>query len=190
MNITSEKAERALKSAHDWITKHKAGINEVIKAGEAAGLPFVISLAEGRLANDGSGHVEVAGVPVMLLAAAAGTVGAATGYLDEYGPHVGSAAAGCWGAFAADAGRQLGLKMRAKAGLAIQPALLSQNALNDVNKFLAGKGLQLKAFVPTGEHGQGARVGAAQEQYAQVGARPEVFTAERLANIAENPTGE
>lgn len=185
-NIPIEKAERALKSAHTWITKHKSGLNEVVKAGEAAGLPFVIALAEGRLAGDGSGHVEIGGVPVMLLAAAAGTVSAATGWLDEYGHHIGSAAAGCWGAFASDAGRQIGLKMRARAGLAIQPALLSDAALADVNKYLLTKGLTLKAW----DGKQGARVGRSQEQYAAVGGAPQVFTAERLAQIAENPTGE
>ena len=182
-NIAGEAAERALKHARTWIEKHKSGLNEVVKAGEAAGLPFVIGLAEGRLAADGSGHVEVAGVPVMLLAAAAGTVVSATGYLEEYGTHVGSAAAGCWGSFSGDAGRQIGLKMRAKAELPVQPALLSQSALNEVNKYLATKGKQLTAF--TGAN-QGARVGL--EQYAQVGAAP-VFTTATLDAIAANPAG-
>ena len=186
-NIATASAEKALKSAKAWITAHKAGINEVVKAGEAAGLPFVIALAEGRLANDGSGHVEVAGAPVMLLAAAAGTIGAATGWLDEYGSHVGSAAAGCWGAFAADAGRQIGLKMRAKAGKPVQAALLSQHALDQVNKYLAAKGQKLLPADITGKGGQGARVGT--EQYATVGGVPQVFDAARLDAIANNPTG-
>jgi len=183
-NIAGEAAERALKHARNWIEKHKSGLNEVVKAGEAAGLPFVIGLAEGRLAADGSGHVEVAGVPVMLLAAAAGTVVSATGYLDEYGSHVGSAAAGCWGSFSGDAGRQIGLKMRAKAELPVQAALLSQSALNEVNKYLAGKGKTLTAF--SGAN-QGARVGL--EQYAQIGAQPAPFTVATLDAIAANPTG-
>lgn len=183
-NIAGEAAERALKHARTWIEKHKSGINEVVKAGEAAGLPFVVGLVEGRMAKDGSGHVEIAGVPVMLLAAAGGTVVAATGYTDEYGPHIGNAAAGCWGSFAGDAGRQIGLKMRAKAELPIQAALLSQSALNEVNKYLAGKGKQLTPFAGTN---QGARVGL--EQYAQVGAQPQVFTTATLDAIAANPTG-
>jgi len=183
-NIAVAKAQHALKRAETWIKAHKSGLNEVVKAGEAAGLPFVVALAEGRLANDGSGHVEIGGVPVMLLTAAAGTVISATGYADEFGPHIGSAAAGCWGAFAADAGRQIGLKMRAKAGLPIQAALISRHALDDVNKYLASKGLQLKAADTAG-----ARVGGTQEQIMQVGAEP-VFTAERLAQISDNPTGE
>jgi hypothetical protein len=182
-NIAGEAAERALKHARTWIEKHKSGLNEVVKAGEAAGLPFLIGLAEGRLAADGSGHVEVAGIPVMLLAAAGGTVVAATGYTDEYGPHIGSSAAGCWGSFAGDAGRQIGLKMRAKAELPVQAALLSQSALNDVNKYLAGKG---KALVPFAGANQGARVG--NEQFATLGATP-VFTAASLDAIAANPTG-
>ena len=182
-NIAGEAAERALKHARTWIEKHKSGLNEVVKAGEAAGLPFVIGLAEGRLAQDGSGHVEIAGVPVMLGAAALATVVAATGYTDEYGPHIGNAAAGCWGSFSGDAGRQIGLKMRAKAELPVQAAMLSQSALNEVNKYLLGKGKTLTAF--TGAN-QGARVGL--EQYAQVGEAP-VFTAATLDAIAANPTG-
>jgi hypothetical protein len=184
-NIAGEAAERALKHARTWIEKHKSGLNEVVKAGEAAGLPFVIGLAEGRLAADGSGHVEIAGCPVMLLAAAAGTVVSATGYLDEYGIHVGSAAAGCWGSFSGDAGRQIGLKMRAKAGYAIQPALLSQNSLNEVNKYLGAQSPPKKLELFTGAN-QGARVGL--EQYAQVGAAP-VFTTATLDAIAANPAG-
>jgi hypothetical protein len=184
-DIEIKSAHKALKSAKDWIEKHKRGINEVIKAGEATGLPFVIALAEGYGAQDGSGHVEIAGVPVMLIAAAGGTLGAATGWLEEYGAHVGSSAAGCWGAFAADAGRQLGLKLRAKAGKPIQAALLSQHALNDVNKYLAAKNMTLKASDVS--KGQGARVGT--EQYAQVGAAP-VFDAARLDAIADSPTGQ
>ena len=185
-NIAVQSAERALKSAKNWIEEHKKGINEVIKAGEASGLPFVVALGEGYLAQDGSGHIEIGGAPLMLIAAAGGTLGAATGWLKEYGSHVGSAAAGCWGAFAADSGRQLGLKMRAKAGKPVQAALLSQNALNDVNKYLASKNMQLKAADVTGARGQGARVGA--EQYAQVGGSP-VFDAARLDDIANNPAG-
>ena len=180
-NLSSAQIQRTMKHAKVWIEKHKAGIGEVVKAGEASGLPFIIGLAEGRLANDGSGHVAVAGAPVMLLAAGLGTVGAASGYLDEYGTHVGNAAAGCWGAFAADAGRQIGLKMRAVAGKNIQSALLTRAALDEVNAKLAKKNMTLKE-APVG----GARVGVGVEQYANVGAAP-VFTAERLAQIAEHP---
>ena len=46
-SISGEKAERALKHAGAWIAKHKSGLNEVVKAGEAAGLPFLIAAAEG-----------------------------------------------------------------------------------------------------------------------------------------------
>ena len=40
-SISGEKAERALKHAGAWIAKHKSGLNEVVKAAEAAGLPFI-----------------------------------------------------------------------------------------------------------------------------------------------------
>ena len=187
-SISGEKAERALKHAGAWIAKHKSGLNEVVKAGEAAGLPFIIAAAEGYAAQDGSGHVEIAGAPVMLIAAAAGTVAAATGYLDEYGSHVGSAASGCWGAFAADAGRQIGLKMRAKAGKPVQAALLSQHALTEVNKYLATKGQTLQLADTTAmPHGQGARVGT--EQYATVGEQPRAFDAAALDALANAPAG-
>ena len=186
-NVSVEQIRRTLEKSKLWMTKHRAGIGEVVKSGEAAGLPFIVGLVEGRMANDGSGHMAIGGAPVMLLAAAAGTVGAASGYLDEYGTHVGNAAAGCWGAFAADAGRLIGLKMRAVAGKNVQGALLTRAALDEVNAKLAKKGLKMAdgSLIQVKGDPLGARVGGT-EQYAHVGAQP-VFTAERLAQLAEHP---
>ena len=98
-DMTLEQARQLANRAKKFIEEHKQTISELTKAGEAFAAPLALGLLEGRLANDGSGHVQIGGVPLMLLAGGVGAGAAASGYLDEYGTHAGNMAAGLLGSY-------------------------------------------------------------------------------------------
>jgi hypothetical protein len=149
-NVGMAAVQRTLTAAKNFIGAHKQSVAEVTKGVEAFGAPLLVGLAEGRLANDGSGHVHIGGVPLTLGLGGLGLIGAASGYLDEYGTHCGNMAAGLLGSYGADLGRQIGLTMRAKAGKPIVAAMLPAARLLEIQEWatknkvvvdLSGKGL-------------------------------------------------
>ena len=134
-NVGMQAVQRTLTAAKNFIGAHKQSVAEVTKGIEAFGAPLLVGLAEGRLANDGSGHVNIGGVPLMLGLGGLGLIGAASGYLDEYGTHCGNMAAGLLGSYGADLGRQIGLSMRAKAGKPIVAGILPTARLAELNEW-------------------------------------------------------
>lgn len=143
-NVAMDAVGRTLKQAKNFIVAHKSSVAEVVKGMEAFAAPLAVGLVEGRLANDGSGHVNVGGVPLALGLGGLGLIGAASGYLDEYGTHCGNMAAGLLGSYGADLGRQIGLTMRAKAGLGVQSAQLAPAKWADLQAWAAKNGKALK----------------------------------------------
>jgi hypothetical protein len=124
-NVALDAVGRTLKQAKNFIVAHKQSVGEIVKGMEAFAAPLAVGLVEGRLANDGSGHVNVGGVPLTLGLGGLLLVGSASNYLDEYGVHAGNMAAGLLGSYGGDLGRQIGLTMRAKAGQPVQKAQLA-----------------------------------------------------------------
>lgn len=143
-NVAMEAVGRTLKQAKNFIVAHKNSVAEVVKGMEAFAAPLAVGLVEGRLANDGSGHVNVGGVPLTLGLGGLGLIGAASGYLDEYGIHCGNMAAGLLGSYGGDLGRQIGLGMRAKASLPVQRAQLAPAKWADLEKWAIANQKQLK----------------------------------------------
>ena len=172
-HMTMEQARSMALKAKKFITEHKQTIAEMTKAGEAFAAPFALGLLEGRLAQDGSGHINLAGVPLMLLAGGAGAAGAASGYLDEYSTHAGNMAAGLLGSYGGDLGRKMGLKMRAKAGFIPNPGIFSESELKEIQAYWAQKKITAQAN-PVADRGY--RVGFTDQnlpsQFVTIGAAP------------------
>jgi hypothetical protein len=185
-NVTMQAVHRTLTSAKNFISAHKSSVAEVTKGVEALAAPLLVGLAEGRLASDGSGHIHVAGVPLTLGLGGLGLLGAASGYLDEYGVHAGNMAAGLLGSYGADLGRQIGLGMRAKAGKPIVGAMLPTARLveiqtwakaNNVVVDLSGKGLYRVGLTDQNLPSQYVTYGA--------GAAPAPLTAAQLEQMVQ-----
>ena len=143
-NVGMQAVQRTLTAAKNFIGAHKSSVAEITKGVEALAAPLIVGLAEGRLATDGSAHINIGGVPLTLGLGGLGLIGAASGYLDEYGTHCGNMAAGLLGSYGADLGRQLGLTMRAKAGLPVQVAQLAPAKWADIQSWAQKKNVALK----------------------------------------------
>lgn len=184
-NMTMDQARQLANKARKFIEEHKQTIAELTKAGEAFAAPLAIGLLEGRLAKDGSGHIDVGGVPVMLLLGGVGAGAAASGYLDDYGAHAGNMAAGLLGSYGGDLGRQIGLTMRAKAGQPVQMGLLPPAKVVEIKAYAASKGVAL-IEAPLA----GARVGytdqALPSQFVTIGAQPQPLTAAQLDQMVRD----
>jgi hypothetical protein len=184
-NVAMEAVGRTLKQAKNFIVAHKQSVGEVVKGLEAFAAPLAVGLAEGRLANDGSGHVHVGGVPLTLGLGGIAMIGAASGYLEEYGVHCGNMAAGLLGSYGADLGRQIGLGMRAKAGKPIAAGMLSTARLAELNKWANDKGKTLGALSAPGEFRIGLTDQNLPSQYATygAGAAPAPLTSAQLEQM-------
>jgi hypothetical protein len=185
-NVGMQAVARTLTAAKNFIGAHKQSVAEVTKGVEAFGAPLLVGLAEGRLANDGSGHVHIGGVPLTLGLGGLGLLGAASGYLDEYGTHCGNMAAGLLGSYGADLGRQIGLSMRAKAGKPIVAAMLPAARLLEIQEWatknkvvvdLSGKGLYRVGITDQNLPSQYVTYGA--------GAAPAPLTAAQLEQMVQ-----
>lgn len=186
--MTLDQARQLANRAKKFIEEHKTTIAELTKAGEAFAAPLALGLLEGRLAKDGSGHVQIGGVPLMLLAGGAGAGAAASGYLDDYGVHAGNMAAGLLGSYGGDLGRQLGMTMRAKAGQPTQMALLPPSKVVEIKAYAASKNIAL-VEAPLA----GYRVGFTDQnlpsQYVTIGAAPAPLTAAQLEQMVREASG-
>jgi hypothetical protein len=182
-HMTMEQAKSYAVKAKKFISEHKQTIAELTKAGEALGAPLALGLIEGRLARDGSGHIAIAGVPLMLLAGGVGAAGAASGYLEEYGVHAGNMAAGFLGSYGGDLGRKIGLKMRAKAGYQILAGTLAPADVQEIQAYWTAKNITPKA-IPADA---GYRVGLVDmqlpSQYVTIGAAPAPLSASQLEQM-------
>jgi len=183
-NMTLDQARSMAIKAKKFIAEHKATIAELTKAGEAFAAPLALGILEGRLASDGSGHINIAGVPLMLLAGGVGAGAAASGYLDEYGQHTGNMAAGLLGSYGGDLGRKLGLKMRAKAGWIPLAGTLGPADMEEIRQYWTAKGITGKSNKVAD---QGYRVGytdqALPSQYVTIGAAPAPLSAAQLEQM-------
>lgn len=182
-NMTLDQARALAVKAKRFMTEHKQTIAELTKAGEAFAAPLALGILEGRLAGDGSGHINIAGVPLMLLAGGVGAGAAASGYLDDYTAHAGNMAAGLLGSYGGDLGRKLGIKMRAKAGYQILAGTLGPADVQEIQAYWTAKGITPKA----NKADQGFRVGytdqALPSQYVTIGAAPAPLTAAQLEQM-------
>lgn len=179
-NVTMQAAERTLNAAKKYLQSHQATMREVVKGVEGFAAPMLLGIGEGRLANDGSGHVQIAGVPLSLGLGALGIAASAAGYLDDYGTHVGNMATGLLGSYGADLGRQIGLGMRLSAGKSIQPNLLDPIKQKHIETKLAAAGKPIPALAPPA----GVRVGEAfPNQYYTLGATPGHLSAAQLEQM-------
>lgn len=187
-DMTLEQARQLAHKAKKFIEEHKTTIAELTKAGEAFAAPLALGLIEGRLAQDGSGHVAIAGVPLMLLAGGLGAGAAASGYLDDYGVHAGNMAAGLLGSYGGDLGRKIGLKMRAKAGYQIFNAgPLTKADADEIQAYWTAKQITPKA---NPKSDLGVRVGftdqALPSQFVTIGAQPQPLTAAQLEQMVRD----
>jgi hypothetical protein len=179
-NVTMEQAKRTLNAAKTYLTKHKAMIGTVIQGVEGFAAPMLLGIGEGRLANDGSGHISLAGVPLSLGLGAIGIAAAASGWAAEYGSHVGNMATGLLGSYGADLGRQIGLGMRLKAGKAVQANLLAPAKEAEIRAKAAAAGKAL----PDPASAAGFRVGESfPNQYYSLGATPGPLTSAQLEQM-------
>lgn len=183
-NMTLDQARALAVKAKKFMTEHKQTIAELTKAGEALGAPLALGLIEGRLAQDGSGHINIAGVPLMLLAGGLGAAGAASGYLDEYSVHAGNMSAGLLGSYGGDLGRKIGLKMRAKAGYQIaNMGPLSAADVQEIQAYWAAKGITPKANAKDAGFRVGFTDQALPSQYVTIGAAPAPLTPAQLEQM-------
>ena len=161
--------KRTLNMAKKYVMENKHMIGEITKGVEGFAAPLLLGISEGRLANDGSGHIQLAGVPLNLAIGAIGIAASASGYLDEYGTHVGNMATGLLGSYGADLGRQVGLGMRLNAGKEVQANLLPPLKEADIRAKALAAGKQLPE--PAVPHG--VRVGDGfPNQYYTLGTSP------------------
>jgi hypothetical protein len=184
-NVAMEAVGRTLKQAKNFIVAHKSSVAEVVKGMEAFAAPLAVGLVEGRLANDGSGHVNVGGVPLTLGLGGLGLIGAASGYLEEYGIHCGNMAAGLLGSYGGDLGRQIGLGMRLKAGKSIAAGMLSTARLAELNKWAKANSKVLGALTAPGEYRVGLTDQNMPSQYVTygAGAAPAPLTSAQLEQM-------
>lgn len=182
-HMTLEQARSMAVKAKKFIAEHKATIAELTKAGEAFAAPLALGLLEGRLARDGSGHINIAGVPLMLLAGGVGAAGAASGYLEEYTAHAGNMAAGLLGSYGGDLGRKLGLKMRAKAGYQILAGTLGPADVQEIQAYWTAKGITPKANLADAGYRVGFTDQALPSQYVTIGAAPAPLSPEALKQM-------
>jgi hypothetical protein len=182
-HMTLEQARSMAVRAKKFIAEHKQTIAELTKAGEAFAAPLAVGLLEGRLAGDGSGHINIAGVPLMLLAGGVGAGAAASGYLDDYTVHAGNMAAGLLGSYGGDLGRKLGLKMRAKAGYQILAGTLGEADVREVQAYWTAKGITPKPNAADAGYRVGFTDQALPSQYVTIGAPPAPLTAAQLEQM-------
>lgn len=186
-NTSMEMAKRTLSAAKNFIVAHKQAVGEVVKGVEAFAAPMALGIVEGRLANDGSGHINVGGVPLALGLGGIGLLGAASGYLDEYGVHAGNMAAGLLGSYGGDLGRQIGLTMRAKSGKTIQTALLDEARLLEIRKWAETSKKPIASI--EAPLSKAVRVGFTDQnlpsQYVTMGAAPAPLTAAQLEQMVQ-----
>jgi hypothetical protein len=174
-DIGKDQAINALKAAKRFIEGHKQTFSELKKGVEGLGAAMLCGLAEGRLAGDGSGHVQIAGVPVDLLAGGLALAGAATPYFGSYREDAGNFAAGLLGKYGGELGTQLGLTMRAKAGHPTQMALLPPGKALEINEWAKAHSKQV-IEAPLA----GYRIGMTGEFAPMVGAAPGALSPERM----------
>jgi hypothetical protein len=185
-------AQRTLMAAKKYLTENKHLIGCVVQGVEALAAPLVLGIGEGRLAPDGSGHIQFAGVPLNLALGAIGTAAAASGYIPEYSSHIGNMAAGLLGSYGADLGRQIGLGMRLKSGHGVQQNLLDpvkEQKIRDA----AAKETPARVLPAPGMDGIGDKakpIGASirigedfPNQYYTLGAAPGQLTAAQLEQM-------
>ena len=182
-HMTLEQARSMAVKAKKFIAEHKQTIAELTKAGEAFAAPLALGIFEGRLARDGSGHINIAGVPLMLLAGGLGAAGAASGYLEEYGQHAGNMAAGLLGSYGGDLGRKLGIKMRAKAGYQILAGTLGPADVQEVQAYWTAKGITPKANLADAGYRVGYTDQSLPSQFVTIGAAPAPITAAQLEQM-------
>lgn len=183
--MTLDQARALATRAKKFIEEHKQTIAELTKAGEAFAAPLAIGLLEGRLAQDGSGHIAISGVPLMLLAGGVGAGAAASGYLDEYGTHAGNMAAGLLGSYGGDLGRKLGIKMRAKAGYQVMTAMLSPSDVQEIQAYWTKNNVTPKALPPDAGYRVGYTDQALPSQFVTIGAAPRALSAEELKALVQ-----
>lgn len=183
--MTLDQARALATRAKKFIEEHKQTIAELTKAGEAFAAPLALGLLEGRLAQDGSGHIAISGVPLMLLAGGVGAGAAASGYLDEYGTHCGNMAAGLLGSYGGDLGRKLGLKMRAKAGYQVMTAMLSPSDVEEIKAYWVKNNVTPKALPPDAGYRVGFTDQALPSQFVTIGAQPRPLSADELKAMVQ-----
>lgn len=185
-NVTMQAVHSTLNKAKNFIAAHKSSVAEVTKGVEALAAPLLVGIAEGRLSPDGSGHVHIGGVPLTLGLGGLGMLGAASGYLDEYGVHAGNMAAGLLGSYGADLGRQIGLTMRAKAGKPIVAAMLPEARLLELRTWATANKVPLVETAP-GKYRVGLTDQNLPSQYVTygAGAAPAPLTAAQLEQMVQ-----
>lgn len=172
--------KRTLGMAAKYVRENKHMIAEITKGVEGFAAPLLLGIGEGRLANDGSGHIQMAGVPLNLALGAIGVGASASGVLDDYGTHVGNMACGLLGSYGADLGRQVGLSMRLAAGKPVQANLLPPLKEADIRAKALEKGVTL----PPPATAKGVRIGEDfPNQYYSLGASPGGLTAGQLEQM-------
>lgn len=184
MQVTRDQVQRTLGQAKKMLIEHKQMISEVVKGGEAFAAPLLVGLAEGRLAKDGSGHVQIAGVPLNLLLGVIGVGAGASGMIDDYGVHAANMGAGLLGAYGSDLGRELGLGMRLNAGKPVQMGVLNPVKEAEIRAKATAAGKALPALAPPA----GVRIGWAGDTFTgefAVGGAPGPLSAQALEDMVE-----
>lgn len=188
-HLSEQQAVAVLNKAKRYLNESKQMVTDGMKAAVSFGAPLLVGLAEGRLAADGSGHVQIMGVPLNLglgLLCEGVGVGLAK-HLDGAGPFIAAGGGGLLGAAGSDIGRQLGLGMRLAAGMPVQQGQLKPAKEIAIKDKMAVQGKSPKLVPPAG-----VRVGDA---FAAIGAAPGPVSADQLeaavraAAQAVSPTG-
>ena len=195
-NLSIAAAESLLRRAKSKMVEHKHMIGELVGAAESFSAPLLVGIAEGRLASDGSGAVQIAGVPLTLGLGVAGAAISASGVADEYGSHIGNMSKGLLGAYGVELGRQLGLGMRLKSGKAIQPGVLNPYKEAQIaaawlkeNPTKTPEDFKHENFKKIGDIAYAnTRVGLTGEipsQYVTIGANPGALSEQQLVNMVQ-----
>lgn len=192
-NLSIAAAESLLRRAKSKMIEHKHLVGELVGAAESFTAPLLVGLAEGRLAADGSGAVQIAGVPLTLGLGVIGTAISASGAADQYGSHLGNMSKGLLGAYGVELGRQLGLGMRLSAGKAIQPGILNPYKEKQLlDKWLkANPGKTLEDFKRENfkDGLANARIGTTDMQFPSqlvtIGATPGALSEQQLVNMVQ-----
>ena len=184
-NLSIAAAESLLRRAKSKMIEHKHMIGELVGAAESFSAPLLVGIAEGRLAADGSGAVQIAGVPLTLGLGVVGAAISASGAADEYGSHLGNMSKGLLGAYGIELGRQLGLGMRLKAGKSIQQGLLNPIKAADIKTKMLAAGKTVAPDAPNSNVRVGLIDPSFPSQYATIGANPGALSEQQLVNMVQ-----
>ena len=185
-NLSIAAAESLLRRAKSKMIEHKHLVEDLVGAAESFSAPLLVGIAEGRLASDGSGAVQIAGIPLTLGLGVAGAAISASGVADSYGAHIGNMSKGLLGAYGVELGRQLGLGMRLSAGKPIQQGILNPIKELSIREKAAKANKPLPAGYADGTNVRvGLTTGDMPSQYVTIGANPGALSEQQLVNMVQ-----